>query len=82
MSQGWLTFAVITGATVWFFGYVIVCRVWPYAACRKCSGDGKFRSASGRSWRRCRRCKGSGERVRYGRRIWTKIAAVKKDAIG
>lgn len=57
-------------AALW---YVIHCAFWPFAACWRCGGDGKFRSGSGRSWRRCRRCKGSGERVRLGRRIWDAI---------
>ena len=50
-------------------GYLLVCRVWPYAACLRCGGDGKLRSPSGRTWRRCRRCGGSGERLRIGRRV-------------
>lgn len=53
-------------------GYIVTCVVWPFAACRKCRGEGKFRSwFGGESWRRCGRCKGSGERVRVGRRAWT-----------
>jgi len=47
-------------------GYLAVCQIWPYASCRKCKGDGKWRSASGRAWRTCRRCKGTGERRRAG----------------
>lgn len=82
MSQGWLAVTVITGLTLWVLGYAVACRVWPYAACRKCDGAGRFRSPSGRAWRHCRRCKGSGARVRFGLRIWTKLAAVKKDAVG
>ncbi|BEL07802.1 hypothetical protein Q0Z83_059930 [Actinoplanes sichuanensis] len=82
MSQGWMSFWAVTAAILWAAGYVIACRVWPYAACRKCEGRGQFRSPSGRAWRHCRRCRGSGSRVRYGRRVWSKLARVKKDAIG
>lgn len=64
-------------ATVW---YVAHCAWWPFAACRRCDGAGKFRSASGRTWRRCRRCKGSGERLRRGRRIWNYFAARRRAA--
>jgi DnaJ-class molecular chaperone len=82
VDQGWVTFWAVLAGTVWVAGYVIACRIWPYANCRKCEGAGKFRSPSGKAWRNCRRCKGSGSRVRYGRRVWTKLAAVKKDAVG
>lgn len=75
---GWAVAAAV-GVGIW---YVAACVVWPFAACRKCEGDGKFRSPSGRSWRRCRRCKGTGERVRVGRRLWTWLAARKHDAVG
>lgn len=77
-----LTFAAVSAAILWTLGYAIACRVWPFADCRKCEGKGRFRSPSGKAWRRCRRCKGSGERVRVGRRLWTWLAGVKKDAVG
>jgi hypothetical protein len=64
---------LITGVVLaglgWFGGYVIACWIWPFAACRKCEGAGKFRSPSGRAWRNCKRCKGSGKRVRGGVRV-------------
>lgn len=65
-----LALAVLAALTV----YAAACRWWPYAACRRCSGEGKLRSPSGRAWRKCPRCKGSGARLRIGRRIlnyWT-----------
>lgn len=49
--------------------YGLACALWPFAACRRCHGDGKLRSPGGRSWRACRRCQGSGSRLRYGRRV-------------
>ena len=82
MSQGWLVFWVLTGALVAGAVYLGHCRWRPYANCWRCDGRGKFRSRTGRSWRRCPRCKGGGERIRVGRRIWTKLMKVKKDAIG
>ena len=81
MSQGWWVFwAIVVGfvAVAW---YVIHSRIFPYANCYRCKGNGRFRSASGRSWRHCGRCKGSGSRVRLGRRIWSKLAAAKKAAV-
>lgn len=74
---GWSVLASVIGG-LWYAGH---CWWRPFAACRKCKGGGRFRSASGRSWRRCPRCKGSGERVRVGRRLWTWLAARKHDAI-
>lgn len=56
--------AVVAGV-----GYILACWLWPFTACGKCKGSGKFRSPSGRAWRLCRRCKGSGARLRTGRRI-------------
>lgn len=61
-------------------GYVIACVIWPLAACRKCKGDGKFRTSSGRAWRRCRRCGGSGARIRIGKRIYNYLRKLEKDA--
>ncbi len=52
---------------VWLAGYAVACCVWPYAACKGCSGAWKRRSPSGKAWRPCRRCGGSGRRIRAGR---------------
>ncbi|MBO2453651.1 hypothetical protein J4573_41640 [Actinomadura barringtoniae] len=51
-------------------GYVIGCWIWPFRACTRCDGAGKFRSPSGRSWRYCHRCGGKGAQLRLGRRLW------------
>jgi hypothetical protein len=75
---GWV---IVAGAAL-VVGYAVHCWWLPFAACWKCDGAGRFRSASGRSWRRCRRCKGSGERVRFGRRVWTWLRGVKDKAVG
>lgn len=54
--------------------YLLACAVWPFAACRWCSGSGKKRSPSGKAWRSCGRCDGSGKRVRFGRRIYEALS--------
>ena len=72
----------ILGGLAWAVGYVIHCWWLPFAACRKCEGAGKFRSESGKAWRKCRRCKGSGERIRLGRKIWNYFAAKRREARG
>ncbi|MWA01325.1 hypothetical protein F8568_013210 [Actinomadura sp. LD22] len=57
-----------------FVAYVVHCLVWPFRACRKCGGAGRFRSPSGRAWRYCDRCGGRAAQVRLGRRLWTYLA--------
>ncbi|GGU95757.1 hypothetical protein GCM10010182_10300 [Actinomadura cremea] len=54
--------------------YVVHCLVWPFRACRKCGGAGRFRSPSGRAWRCCDKCGGRAAQVRLGRRLWTYLA--------
>ncbi|MBT0771363.1 hypothetical protein KIH74_20665 [Kineosporia sp. J2-2] len=68
------TLALALTSTLVTLGYVLACRIWPYANCWKCSGAGRFRSPSGRAWRLCRRCSGSGARLRIGRRLWNLAA--------
>jgi Zn finger protein HypA/HybF involved in hydrogenase expression len=46
--------------------YLLVCWIWPYAACGRCEG-GKKRSPSEKYWRICGRCEGKGRRIRTGR---------------
>jgi hypothetical protein len=63
---------------IWFIGFGLVvlvmyagsCWWFPYAACGRCEGVGKFRREDSKVWRKCRRCRGSGERLRVGRRVW------------
>lgn len=45
-------------------GYLVACRIWPYARCRRCGGNGRSPSPSGNAWRNCSRCQGSGRRRR------------------
>jgi hypothetical protein len=64
-----ITVAVIVG------GYVFACWFWPFATCKRCKGNGKRRSPTGRAWRTCKRCKGTGRRIRTGRRVfnWLRV---------
>lgn len=73
---------VIVAGLLWSGGYVIACWIWPFAACRRCKGAGKFRSPSGRAWRNCKRCKGSGRRVRFGVRMVEWARGARKSIIG
>jgi hypothetical protein len=59
--------SVLLISALWLAGYALACAVWPYAACGKCDGAGRFRSPSKKYWRPCRRCEGSGRRIRVGR---------------
>lgn len=75
---GWAVAGGVAAALV----YAVQCWWWPYAACLKCDGAGRFRSPTGRAWRNCRRCGGSGTRVRVGRRLLTWASGVKNKAVG
>ena len=59
--------------------YIVACAIWPFAACRKCSGAGRRRSPSGRAWRYCHRCDGTGARLRTGRRVWNYLRHLHKE---
>lgn len=60
--------------------YIGACVVWPFRACRRCDGNGKIRSPSGRAWRHCSRCKGTGARLRLGHHIWNHLRTRRDDA--
>lgn len=62
--------ALTLGALAFAAGYAFACWFWPWTSCRRCDGKGKFRSPSGKNWRKCPRCKGSAAKVRLGRRVW------------
>jgi hypothetical protein len=53
--------------------YGVACVIWPFAACVRCSGNGKLRSPGGKAWRTCKRCGGSGARLRIGRVVWNAL---------
>ncbi len=65
---------------VWLACYTFACWFWPFAACKKCDGQGRFKSPSGRAWRRCPRCKGTATRLRTGRRIFNWLHVTKEEA--
>lgn len=68
---------LVVAGILWLAGYAVACRVWPYAACRRCGGGGRKKSPSGKYWRPCRKCKGGGTRLRTGRRIFNWLAGHK-----
>lgn len=62
--------ALVLAVIVWVPAYMAVCWRWPFAACRRCAGEGKLREPfSRRSWRTCPRCKGTSKQLRFGRRF-------------
>jgi hypothetical protein len=71
---------LILAALALTLGYAVACWIWPFKACRKCGGDGKKRSPSGRAFRLCRRCTGTGRRLRAGRWIYNRLSSVRRDA--
>ncbi|MET8229322.1 hypothetical protein ABZS77_01410 [Micromonospora sp. NPDC005298] len=60
---------LILAAVIATLCYALGCWLWPFGACRKCSGTGTRRSPFGRAFGLCRRCHGDGRRLRIGRRI-------------
>ena len=50
--------------------YLAACVIWPFRACRRCGGSGRFLSPTRRAWRHCTRCGGTGARLRAGRQIY------------
>lgn len=56
-------------AAVLLVGYLLGCRIWPYANCPRCHGSGKSGSPNRKAFRNCPRCKGTGRRTRIGRRL-------------
>jgi hypothetical protein len=72
----------VAAAVLWLAWLSFECIFWPFAPCRRCEGNGKFRSPFSNGFRRCRKCKGRGERVRLGRRLWTKLGIAKKNMVG
>ncbi|WP_152363821.1 hypothetical protein [Microlunatus speluncae] len=69
MSTAELVLAVLAVAVGGGLLYALACRIWPFAACRRCTGSGKRRSPGGKAWRDCGRCKGTGKRLRVGWRL-------------
>ena len=60
---------LVGGGAVALFGYLLLCKVWPHGACRRCEATGKLRSPFNRAkFRLCPRCGGNGRRPRLGTR--------------
>jgi hypothetical protein len=57
-------------ATGFAICYAAACWIWPFTSCRKCEGAGRFRSPTGKNWRKCPRCAGGGSKIRTGRKVW------------
>ncbi len=62
----WLTLIALGYAAY----YTLACWIYPFGHCRRCKGDGKRRSPSGRTFRLCRKCKATGRRLRTGRKVY------------
>lgn len=69
----WLVLAGLAALAA--LAYAASCAWWPFAACGKCEGAGKFRRSDSKVWRKCRRCKGTGERLRWGRKLYNRTRA-------
>ncbi len=67
-------------ALVFVAGYGLACWRFPFGHCRRCHGDGKRRSSSGKHFRLCRRCKGTGRRIRFGRWIYNHVVRMRREA--
>jgi hypothetical protein len=66
-----LVFTLVLG-----IGYAVACVVWPFRACRRCHGAGRFLSPTSRAWRHCTRCGGTGAKLRLGRRVYNHLTHV------
>lgn len=75
---GWLV--VTAGGLLALVVYLLACRIWPFKNCRRCNGNGKRRSPSGKAWRICKRCSGNGRRLRTGRRVWNFVTQTSREA--
>ena len=75
-----LTIGLILTLTAVTLGYIMVCWIWPFKPCRRCSGTGRRRSPTGRAVRLCRPCRGTGRRLRAGRWIHNQISHARREA--
>jgi hypothetical protein len=59
-------------------GYLMMCAIWPFKACRRCDGIGMFHGPFG-GIRLCGICDGTGLRLRLGRRMWNAFQRLYRD---
>ncbi|HEX6513947.1 MAG TPA: hypothetical protein VF049_00085, partial [Nocardioidaceae bacterium] len=77
-TPGWVIVTVVALAAV--VAYIVACALWPFAVCRRCEGNGKRISPTGKRFGNCRRCHGTGRRLRIGRRLWDYYRRLHSDA--
>ena len=53
-------------------GYRLSLAIWPYTACKRCSGGGRNAGSNRHRWGACRKCGGSGRKERLGVRLLRK----------
>jgi hypothetical protein len=65
------------------FSYVGLCAGSPFGRCRKCNGFGfamdTDRKGRPKRGKHCRRCKATGRRIRIGRWLFNRAAALYRD---
>jgi hypothetical protein len=65
---------LILAATGYALLYALMCVIFPFRACRKCSGRGtRHNRLIGGGFRQCTRCAGTGRAVRPGRKLLEKL---------
>lgn len=60
-------------------GYLGLCLIWPFKACRRCGGAGQHFGPFG-GIRPCGHCDGTGLRLRLGRRAWDAFRRIYRDS--
>jgi hypothetical protein len=73
-----LASALLIAAPFITLGYLGLCLVWPFKACRRCHGHGQFHGLFG-GIRLCGHCDGTGLRLRLGRRAWNAFRRLYRD---
>jgi hypothetical protein len=80
MTPALAAIAILTTVT---FGYAGLCAASPFGPCRACDGLGfalkTDRRGKPKRGKGCRRCKGHGRRIRIGRWIYNRYAALHRE---
>lgn len=77
-SLGSLASALFLPGLLITLGYLGLCAVWPFKACRHCQGHGQLRGWLG-GIRLCHACDGTGLRLRVGRRVINAIRRIYRE---